>query len=82
MGAGVLHYNCYFIQDSFSKRELTFMRERYNRLVEDAIEFLTFSKEFIEKEENKELTEKISIEIIKYENITLADGYKLHKNDD
>ena len=52
VGAGILHYNCYFIQDSFIKKELTFMRERYNRLVEDAIDFLIYSKELIEKEDD------------------------------
>ena len=34
-GAGHLHYDCYFMQDAFNKKEPELMARRYNRLIEN-----------------------------------------------
>lgn len=47
IGAGVMHYDCYFIQDSYMKREEEKITDRYNRLIENAIEFIQFSEKHL-----------------------------------
>ena len=45
-GAGLIHYNCYSIQTLYIDKNYTEMVSRYNRLIEDSIEFLIY----VEKE--------------------------------
>jgi len=39
IGAGRIHFDCYFIQESYIKKDYEAMKERYNRLIEDVIDF-------------------------------------------
>lgn len=45
------------------------MRERYNRLVEDAIEFLIYSKQFVENEKDKSLIANLQLMDMNYMDI-------------
>lgn len=47
IGAGLIHYDCYFMQDFYAKKDYNSMRQRYSRLIENSCEFISFSKEFM-----------------------------------
>jgi HPt (histidine-containing phosphotransfer) domain-containing protein len=53
IGAGRLHYVCYFIQENFVYNRLEKEIEFYPSLVEAAIEFKTHSRMLIEKNQGK-----------------------------
>lgn len=43
----MLHYNCYFIQEAFASGKEECMIKRYNRLIEDAIEFMNYCELYL-----------------------------------
>ena len=47
IGASHLHYECFYIQDYFLKKEEFSMKLRYKRLIENVIEFINYSKDFM-----------------------------------
>lgn len=53
VGAGRLHYACYYIQDHFYFNNYQKMIDYYPSLVEAAIEFKIYSKTIIAKYKNK-----------------------------
>ena len=53
IGAGRIHYVCYFIQENFVNKHLDNELEFYPCLVEAAIEFKTYSRKIMEKFEGK-----------------------------
>lgn len=53
VGAGKLHYACYFIQENFVLKKYDKEMEFYPSLVEAAIEFKTYSRSLIEKYHGK-----------------------------
>ena len=62
IGAGLIHYDCYFMQDFFAKKDYTAMCQRYNRLIEDSCEFIQYSKEFmLINEEDKEIVQQLDL---------------------
>ena len=61
IGAGRLHYVCYFIQENYVYGNLEKELEYYPSLVEAAIEFKTHSRMLIEKHNGKFLSIYISI---------------------
>ena len=36
-GAGLIHYDCFYIQNSFVEKDYIGMAKRYNKLIEDSI---------------------------------------------
>ena len=78
IGAGNIHYDCYFIQKYFKTKDFKKMAERYNRLIEDSVEFMLFSHNFLKTHsEDKEFIDSIDVKEFKPEQIQLADNYKL-----
>ena len=41
-GAGLIHYDCYYIQFHYMNKELDIMMNMYNTLIEDSIEFILY----------------------------------------
>jgi len=77
VGASLLHYDCYFIQEAHRKQNTEKMKARYSRLIEDAIYFIEFTERFLKQNPSPFIeTEKI-ITIDCREKIKLADGYSL-----
>jgi HPt (histidine-containing phosphotransfer) domain-containing protein len=50
VGAGQLQYDCFYIQDFHYKGQIEQMRCRYRRLIENVVEFISYSKAYLEAE--------------------------------
>ena len=44
VGASRIHYDCYFMQEAYNIKELPKVGQRYNRLVENSIEFMIYAQ--------------------------------------
>ena len=53
VGAGRIHYVCYWIQNAFHDENHQKMLDYYPLLVEACIEFKRFSREYLSKEKGK-----------------------------
>ena len=52
IGAGRIHYDCYYIQESYYCDGILPMVVRYNKLVEDAIDFIIYSDSIVNSDEH------------------------------
>lgn len=43
----MLHYDCYFIQEAYAKGNEEAIVKRYNRLIEDGIEFMDYCERYL-----------------------------------
>ena len=77
----MLHYDCYFIQEAHQLKDYQKMVSRYNRLVEDSIDFLVYSYSLIL--ENSGEPKAFEVLNIDYEkDIGLVKDYTLVKLED
>ena len=82
-GASRLHYDCYFIQEAFIKKEHEIMRYRYNSIIENTIQFMTYTNEMIDKDSlDSEFASKIQCKQFELSDIVLANDYQVIAIDD
>lgn len=82
VGAGAVHYDCYFIQEAFLKKNHDDMDIRYCRLIENIVEFTNYihSKKFKDDNpEDKEHIEKIGGRPLGASSLKLPQNYKIEK---
>lgn len=79
IGAGVLHYDCYFIQEGFSQNNPQKIRARYNRLIENSVNFLDVCEIYLEQNKDKVVQPLTINKFDIQKEIYLAKGYRLEK---
>mmetsp|Transcript_35608 Transcript_35608/g.54446 ORF Transcript_35608/g.54446 Transcript_35608/m.54446 type:complete len:268 (+) Transcript_35608:36-839(+) len=78
-GAGRIHFDCYFIQESWAKKEYEEMRSRYNRLVEDVIEFYHFVLDYLaSNESDRHYYSEFPVTPFDPNRLTIANGYTIY----
>ena len=79
VGAGKLHYACYFIQENYVLNRTDKEMEFYPSLVEAAIEFKTHSRMLIEKYNRKSNTSiSYCLKLIKFNSMKNSNDYCLN----
>lgn len=53
IGAAMLHYDCYFIQEAHESGRVDDIIKRYNRLIEDSIEFMDYCESYLNQNKSK-----------------------------
>jgi len=82
IGAGHLHYDCFFIQDAFNKDCIRDMAMRYNRLIENAIQVVEYATDMIlQNPEAAQYVKKNQVVQIDFQNdVKLPTGFELRKS--
>lgn len=75
MGAGRIHYACYYMQEHFLKEEIEEMMSYYPTLLEASIEFRIYQRQVMAKLNNQPFNFNPS-----WEMIPIADGYRVVKD--
>ena len=83
VGAGILHYDCYFIQEAFSSGNEQAMQKRYNRLIEDGIEFMDYCEQYLNSSKHPVGAQKLDIQPFDVsKDLYLSNGYSIQRIND